>query len=72
MIPTESDGRFRMGGLIPGAYKVYAWEDIQEGEQYDPDLLKKYESSAKSVRLAERAQEVVDLLVIPSTARQGN
>ncbi len=58
---SDQYGRFSMEGISPGAYKLYAWEDVEPGMWWDPDFLKKYESKAVAVTIApgEKAQSKV-------------
>jgi hypothetical protein len=32
---TTDDGSFTIGGLAPGEYKLYAWEDVESGVWQD-------------------------------------
>lgn len=63
---TDQNGHFIVKGVAPGDYKIYAWEDIEEGAQEDPDFMKPHESDGQSVSVKERAHENVQLKVIPA------
>lgn len=52
---ADHQGRFTLGGLAPGEYRVYAWEEVEEDAWLDPEFLKLYESRA--VRLTFAAAE---------------
>jgi hypothetical protein len=37
--------------IIPGEYKIYAWEQIEEGSYEDPDFMKAHESEGEKVSI---------------------
>ena len=45
-------------------YRLYAWEDVEQGAPFDPDFLKKYEGQSKSVKLDASGHEAVQLKAI--------
>jgi carboxypeptidase family protein len=63
---TDQNGHFILKGVAPGEYKIYAWEDIEDGAQEDPDFMKPHESEGQSVSIKEKAHETVQLKVIPA------
>jgi hypothetical protein len=58
---TDADGRFRISGVAPGEYKLFAWEQIEKGAWQDPEFVRDYESTAKSVRVEEGSRLTVEL-----------
>jgi hypothetical protein len=44
---VDDDGNFKIAGLRPGTYKLFAWEEVDDGVWQDPD-------SEKSTKLAPR------------------
>jgi len=62
-------GRFRMLGLPPGDFKVFAWESPQ-GDVHDPDFLKPYEKRGTAVHIQEKQGQNVQLEVIPADEEQ--
>ena len=63
-------GRFTLSRLPPGAYRLYAWEDLDVAQRYDPVLLKAYESMSARVTVEENRTVSVTLREIPAPARQ--
>jgi protocatechuate 3,4-dioxygenase beta subunit len=63
---TDQNGHFKIEGIIPGEYKIYAWEQIEEGSYEDPDFMKAHESEGEKVSIKERAHETMQLKVIPA------
>ena len=64
---TDDNGHYTIDSVTPGAYTLYAFEDIESGAYFDPDFLKPLEGSAASVSLREGGHEVRDLKEIPAT-----
>jgi len=54
-----------MPGLRPGDYELFSWETIDNGAQYDPDFLRRYEQQARKVHVAESSNQTVDVRLIP-------
>src|SRR5437867_336589 len=57
---TDTAGRFRLEGLSPGEYKVFAWEIIEAGAWQDPDVLRDYENRGRTIRVGEASDQNVD------------
>ncbi len=41
-VTTDQNGHYELRGLPPGKYKIYSWQDLEEGSWEDPDVLKEY------------------------------
>lgn len=50
---ADQQGRFRFSSVTPGAYKVYAWEEIDDTGHWDPDYIRPFESQGERVELDE-------------------
>jgi hypothetical protein len=61
---TDGSGRFRLFGIAPGEYKLFAWEQVEDGIWHDADFLRPFESRGKTVRVDEGRTENVDVPVI--------
>jgi hypothetical protein len=48
---TADDGSFAIGGLAPGEYKFYAWEDVETGAWQDPEFLNRYSTKALTLKV---------------------
>ncbi|MBI4445587.1 MAG: carboxypeptidase regulatory-like domain-containing protein [Acidobacteria bacterium] len=66
---TDRDGRFVMRGIAPGAYKLFAWESIQQYAYFDSDLVTKFEPQGIPVRVEESDKLVIDVKLIPGFAQ---
>jgi protocatechuate 3,4-dioxygenase beta subunit len=62
---TDSSGQVRLEGVVPGDYRLYAWEDVENGAWLDPDFMRNYESRGTSVRVADGARAAAEVRVIP-------
>ena len=63
---ADQTGAFRLAGLVPGEYRLFAWEDIEASAWLDPDFRKNYEAASKSIELKENGREIVQIRVISS------
>jgi hypothetical protein len=62
---SSSTGTFQFRGLPPGEYKVFAWEEIEDGSWMDPAVIARYESDGKAIAIKDGAQTSVTLAFIP-------
>jgi hypothetical protein len=63
---TDQTGYFAIGSLAPGDYTLFAWNQIQPNQYYDPDFLKSVEDRGQPVALQEGSQEVVNYEAVVS------
>jgi protocatechuate 3,4-dioxygenase beta subunit len=64
---TDQSGRFTIRGIIPGDYRVLAFEDLERGAYLNPDFLQEFEDRGESVSLQEGGYLSVRLEVIPAS-----
>jgi hypothetical protein len=60
---SDTAGRFRLEGIVPGNYKVFAWEGIEENSWQDPDVLRIYEDQGKALRITDGSRETIQLSI---------
>jgi hypothetical protein len=58
---ADGNGRFRWSNLIPGDYRVLAWDTVNPSLLQNPDFLAAFEGSAKRVSLQEAAIASVEV-----------
>jgi len=63
---TDQNGRFTVKGVRPGEYKIYAWEEVEQGAYMDPDFVKPHESAGEKVSVKDSGQATVQLKAIPA------
>ncbi|MFN7937060.1 MAG: carboxypeptidase regulatory-like domain-containing protein [Bryobacteraceae bacterium] len=56
-------GAFRLDGVPPGEYRVYAWETMERDSYTDPEVLKKFEAASVKVRVKENETARAELKV---------
>jgi hypothetical protein len=61
---TDTAGRFRVEGLPPGEYKVFAWEGIENGAWMDTNFLRAYENWGQPARVEEGKSTSVNVPVV--------
>ncbi len=62
---TDQHGRFTIRGLAPGSYRLYAWQDMEEGVWRDPDFLKSQEANGTALKVEEGSRQQVELKLSP-------
>jgi hypothetical protein len=65
---TDASGKVHWDGVIPGDYKIYAWEDIETGAWADPEFMRNFDGRGTSVHIDERGRATVNVKVIPYKA----
>jgi protocatechuate 3,4-dioxygenase beta subunit len=63
---TDTTGSFRIPMVVPGDYKLFAWEEAEDGAWRDAEFLRTDETRGKSVRLGALRTESATLSVIPA------
>jgi hypothetical protein len=49
---SSADGHFKVAGLAPGDYRVFAWDDFQQVEYADPDWMRRNGGGGVAVSVA--------------------
>jgi hypothetical protein len=63
---TGQNGHFTLRGILPGEYRLFAWEDIEPFAYFDLDLLTRFEPRGKPVSVSESSKIRVDVNAIPA------
>jgi hypothetical protein len=63
---TDQYGNFTFNRVTPGDYQVYAWEDVQYGQWFDPEWMKTYEGKGEMLTAKEGSPVNVKLTMIPA------
>jgi hypothetical protein len=67
---TDQYGGFKLQGIAPGDYKVFAWEGGQDVAYRDPEFLKAIDNLGAEVSVQESAGTAVRLKIISATNSQ--
>ena len=59
MVETDENGRFQLQGIRPGKYRLYAWEEFENGAQFNPDVTGPFEARSVAIEVAEGARKEV-------------
>jgi hypothetical protein len=62
---TDQNGVYRMKGIPPGSYKLFAWKDLEDGTWFDPDFLRNYEARGEAVAVEAGGKMSKSLTVLP-------
>src|SRR5438034_2626325 len=49
-------GHYLLRGIAPGDYKVFSWDEVEDGAWEDPDFLRTFEDRGQKVSV-ERSEE---------------
>jgi len=63
-VVTDASGHFKIGGVAPGDYKLFAWDNLEPYAYFDPVVLDKVETRGRPVHIAESSNQTVNLSVI--------
>ncbi len=65
---SDQHGAYDFKGLVPGDYKVFAWEDEGDGIVSVVEFRKSFESKAAALTLEEKSHQSIDLALISKDA----
>jgi hypothetical protein len=65
---TDQYGHFELRGIPPGDYKLFSWEQVENGAWQDPEFLKPFEEKGNEVKLQEGDQKTVNLTAIKTAS----
>lgn len=66
-VTADQYGQFRIDALAPGEYILHAWEDLEPGSNRDPEIRKRAERYARTVKLKAKEQAEVSLTMAPAS-----
>jgi hypothetical protein len=61
---TDQEGHFRFRNLVPGEYRLFAWEDVPQYAWMDPDYMRELEPKGQRVTVEEGAHPAVQVTLI--------
>ena len=63
-VATDTAGHFRLQGIAPGDYKIFAWHYVEDGLWCEPEFIRGYEGRGKTVRIEEGNNGSIDVSLI--------
>jgi len=67
VVTADQFGRFAIRGIVPGDYKIFAWEDVEPNAYFDPSFMERYQSQGQPLHVEDNGQVVLSLKAIPSS-----
>jgi protocatechuate 3,4-dioxygenase beta subunit len=61
---TDQYGHYLLRGIAPGDYKLFCWDDVEDGAWEDPDFLRAFEDRGQKISVNEGDGSTADILVI--------
>ncbi len=58
---ADAGGRFRIDGVVPGEYRIFAFENVDPDQCYDVDFLNQYESKALRVKVESGSNQTISI-----------
>jgi hypothetical protein len=46
-VRTDQHGQYTITGIAPGDYRLFSWDEVEDGAWQDPDFVKPYEKKAR-------------------------
>jgi hypothetical protein len=62
---TDSSGKITLQNVVPGDYRIFAWESVENGAWTDPTFMRAFQNSGVAVRVTEGGRASADVRVIP-------
>jgi len=62
---SDANGHFTIKSVVPGEYRLYAWEETFPLRNIEPGDLQPYESYGVGVRVEEGAVKQAELSLVP-------
>jgi hypothetical protein len=69
-VTSDQSGRFSIRRIVPGDYRLFAWDALEANGYFDPELLKASESQGKAVHFDESSKLEMQVSVIPVRSRE--
>jgi len=63
-VATDQYGHYLLRGIPPGDYKVFCWDEVEDGAWEDPDFLTTFEDRGQKVSVEDADTKSADVIVI--------
>jgi hypothetical protein len=64
---TDQTGHYTLKGLVPGDYRVYAFDQMEAGAYQDSEFMKPFESKGEKLHVEENGNLTQQLKLIPTS-----
>jgi hypothetical protein len=62
---SDSSGRIHLDNVVPGDYRIYAWESVENGAWTDLDFMRAYQNNGTTLHVGEGGQATTNVRLIP-------
>jgi hypothetical protein len=63
-VHADKEGHFRMFGIAPGEYKLFAWDKLEGYEYFDQKFLERFEEKGIAVSVGGSSRLTLELKVL--------
>ncbi len=63
-VATDQFGHYLLRGIAPGDYKVFCWDEVEDGAWEDPEFVKTYEDRGQKISVQEADAKTADVVAI--------
>ncbi len=63
-VATDQFGHYFLRGIAPGEYKLFCWDEVEDGAWEDPDFLRAYEDRGQKISVENLDAKNADVLAI--------
>jgi hypothetical protein len=67
---TDQYGRFELRGISPGGFKLFSWDQVENGAWQDPEFLKPFEEKGEKISVQEGDSKPVNLTAIKTKSSE--
>ena len=67
---TDQFGHYVLRGIAPGEYKIFSWDEVEDGAWEDPDFLRTFEDRGQKISVEEGNAKTVDIVTIRAKVSQ--
>ena len=62
---ADRTGRFMFTDITPGEYRLFAFEVLESGAEFDPDFMKSFELQGRGIHVADSLGNIMDIRTVP-------
>jgi uncharacterized surface anchored protein len=63
-VTSDASGRFRIQTIAPGSYKLFTWEEAENGAWLNSDFMRIHEERGTAVQVREGETQTISVLGI--------
>ena len=67
---ADQYGHYLLRGIAPGDYKIFCWDEVEDGAWEDPDFLRTFEDRGQKISVEDADAKTVDVVAIKSKSPQ--